>query len=562
MASPRRTGLCALALLCAAHVFAQCGAAPSPQIDAAYRRHDWPAVAQLAQAQPQRTPADNLDYGLALAHLQRWPQAYEALLAGHRACPREERFDVELAGVAFQQKHTAQAATWLRRALRLDPHDDYANDFAGTVYYLMGNLPTALQYWNRVHKPYIGALQFDPQLHVQRLLLDRAFAFAPASLLKFNEFETTQTRLRGLGIFPAYNIDLSARADGKFDASFHAFERNGFGNTRTQALLAIFGGLPYETIYPSYYNLHGTATNIESLLRWDAQKRRLWLALSSPWHSLPQWRWQLSTDDRSENWIVRSSFTGTAPPLGSLHLNRTTADLALTSFRSGRLQWTTGAELSRRTYSHISYGSALTPSLLASGFQLKPRFTLNYQLLNAPAQRITITTGATAQLARLWSSPPHLYGKLQGDALLHWLPQPSGDKYEFSQRLRGGAILGHAPFDELYLIGVERDTDLWLRGLIGTRDGRKGSSPLAQRYLLSNTDVYRRIYSNGLITLHAGPLFDVGRAASANTSLAAPHRLYTAGAEAKITVLGTSVLLTYGRDLRTGTNAFFATLAK
>ncbi len=562
MASPRRTGLCALALLFAAHVFAQCGAAPSPQIDAAYRRHDWAAVAQLAQPQPHRTPADNLDYGLALAHLQHLPQAYDALLAGHHACPRNERFDVELAGVAFQQKHTPQAAAWLRRALRLNPHDTYANDFAGTVYYLMGNLPAALQNWNRVNKPYIGALNFDPQLHVQRLLLDRAFAFAPASLLKLSELETTQTLLRGLGIFPAYNIDLSARPDGNFDVNFHAFEINGFGNTRTQALLAIFGGLPYETIYPSYYNLHGTATNIESLLRWDAQKRRLWIALSSPWHALPQWQWQLSTDDRSENWIVRKSFTGPAPPLGSLHLNRITADLALTSFHSGRLQWTTGAELARRTFTNVSYGSALTSSLLASGFQLKPRIAANYLLIDAPAQRLTLTTGASAQLARLWSSPPHLYGKLQGDALLHWFPQPSGDKYEFAQRVRGGGIVGTAPFDELYLIGVERDTDLWFRGIIGTRDGRKGSSPLAERYLLSNTDFYRRLYSNGLISVHAGPLFDMARTASANTSLAPPYWLYTVGAEAKITVLGTSVLLTYGHDLRTGTNAFFATLAK
>jgi hypothetical protein len=60
----------------------------------------------------------------------------------------------------------------------------------------------------------------------------------------------------------------------------------------------------------------------------------------------------------------------------------------------------------------------------------------------------------------------------------------------------------------------------------------------------------------------AGPLFDVGRAASANASLAPRQWMFSAGAEAKVTVLGTSVLLTYGHDLRTGTNAFFATLAK
>lgn len=519
-------------------------------------------MVRSAEAQSRRTPAGDLEYGLALARLQRWNAAYTALLAGHRACPHMERFDVELAGVSFQQKHTAQAATWLRRALRLAPHDDYANDFAGTVYYLMGNLPAALQYWNRVHKPYVGALHFDPHLHVQRLLLDRAFAFAPQSLLTLDAFQATQVRLRGLGIFPVYHLDLRAQPGGHFDADFHAFERNGFGNTKTQAILSTFGGLPYQTIYPGYFNLHGNATNIESLLRWDAQKRRVWIALSSPLHALPQWRWRLATDERSENWVVRRSFTGTAPPLGSLHLNRAAADVELTSLQSGRTQWSLGAEASKRTFTGVTYGSALTSSLLASGFQLKPRAAVKYRLIDAPAYRLTLDTGADAELARLWSSPPRLYGKLQGDTLLHWFPQAQGDKYEFTQRLRAGSAVGRVPFDELYLIGVERDTDLWLRGMIGTRDGRKGSSPLAERYLLSNTDLYRRIYSNGLITVHAGPLFDMARAASANTSLAPPQALFSAGAEAKVSVLGTAVVLTYGRDLRTGANAFYATIVK
>lgn len=516
----------------------------------------------MAQSQPRRTPADNLEYGLALAHLQQWPQAYNALLAGHRACPQLERFDVELAGVAFQQKNYATAAAWARRALRLQPRDAYALDLAGTTYFLMGNLPAALQTWNRIGKPRIAALNIDPHLRVHRLLLERAFAFAPQSTLTLGQFQTTQARLQALGIFPTWNIALSAQPGGAFNNNFHAYELNRFGNSRTQALLSMLGGLPYETIYPSYFNLHRSATNIQSLLRWDAQKRRIWIDYSMPWNALPQWRWNLTTDERSENWIVRRSFTGYAPQLGALHLNRAVASLALTSIHSGRAQWTAGAELSDRKFTHVSPGSALTPSLLSSGFQLKPQAAVNYRLIDAPAYRFTLDTAAKAELARLWTSLPRLYGKLQGDLLVHWLPGAQGDKYEFAQRLRSGGILGHPPFDELYLIGMERDTDLWYRGLIGTRDGRKGSSPLAERYLLSNTDFFRRFYSNGLISVHAGPLFDLARSASANTSLAPAQWLFSAGAEAKLTVLGTSVLFTYGRDLRSGANAFYATIVK
>lgn len=118
-------------------------------------------------------------------------------------------------------------------------------------------------------------------------------------------------------------------------------------------------------------------------------------------------------------------------------------------------------------------------------------------------------------------------------------------------------MIGSAPLDELWMIGVERDTDLWLRGHIGTRDGRKGSSPIADRYFLSNSDFYRSVWSNGLINIQVGPFLDIARTSSPTPALASQQWLFDTGAEVKVTVLGTAVVLTYGRDLRTGTNAFY-----
>jgi hypothetical protein len=173
-----------------------------------------------------------------------------------------------------------------------------------------------------------------------------------------------------------------------------------------------------------------------------------------------------------------------------------------------------------------------------------------------------LNAAASSQLVRLWSSPALLSEKLQGGMALRWLPQPEDDKYEFTQRVRGGGILGTAPLDELWMIGVERDNDLWLRGHIGTRDGRKGSSPIADRYFLSNTDLYRSVWGNGLIGVKAGPFLDVARAAAPTGGLAPQQWLFDAGAEVKLTVLGTGVVLTYGRDLQTGNNAFYGSVAQ
>ena len=551
----------AAVLLPSAFAPAQCSTSQPGErsIQQAFDQHNWKEVVRLAESMPVRSPSIDFDYGMALAHLQRWPAAHAALVAGERQCPRQKRFPIELAGVAFEQKQYPQAAAWLRRGLRLDPKDKYANDFAGTVYFLMGNLPAALRYWNRIGKPYLDALNFDPQLRVRRLLLDRAFAFSPAAVLKESQYATSEARFNDLGIFPTHNIVLSARPDGSFDAAFHAIERDGFGSTPLTALVSTFSGLPYETVYPSYFNIGRSAMNFDSLLRWDDQKRRIWASLSAPWRDLPQYRWQIAADARDENWSIRHSFAGTAPVLGSLNLQSQVAAASVTSFTSGRLTWSTGAQLSHRTYRNVIDGTALNSQLILPGAALHFLASVEGQPLDIPDRRFSLTTSAMSDMARLWSTPAHLFEKMQGSAFAHWFPQAQSNTWEASQRIRAGALLGSTPFDELFMLGVERDNDLWLRGHIGTRDGRKGSSPLGDKFLLSNTDLYRRVYSNGLIGIQAGPLLDVGRMAAPTPGLTSTQWLFDTGIEARVTVLGTHVVLTWGRDLRTGNNAFYGT---
>ncbi len=495
--------------------------------------------------------------GMALARQRQWKEAHQALLKGERLCPKQKRFPIELAGVAFEQKQYPEAAAWLRKGLKLDPNDRYANNFAGTVYFLMGNLPAALKYWNRIGKPQIYSLNLDHELRISPLILGRAFTFSPAALLTEQQFQTTRVRLKGLGIFPSYRIELSPRPNGSFDANFHALERNGFGSSRLASAFAVLSGLPYETIYPSYYNIRNSAMNVTSLLRWDDQKRRVWVKLSAPPHDLPQWRWRVTFDARDENWAIRRSFTGTAPVLGSLNLQRQVAGFSLTDYMTGHLRWSTGSELSHRSYRDVQDGTALTPDIVLPGMELKYLLSMTGKPIDMPQRRLTVTTGIYSQTGRIWSNPSHMFEKLQGLTLLRWFPSQDSNRWEVKQEVRGGGLLGASPFDELFMLGVERDNSLWLRGDIGVRDGRKGSSPLGTRYLLANSDVYRRLYSNGLIDIQAGPLFDVGRMGAPNPGLATSQWLFDTGIEARITVLGTRVVLTWGHDLRTGNNAVF-----
>ncbi len=537
------------------------------EIHQRFEQKDWAGVVRLASLITSRSADEDFELGIALARMQEWPQARAALMEGERACPLQERFDIELAGVAFERKLYPEAAAWLRRGLKLDEKDEYANDFAGTVYLLMGNLNAALKYWNRVQKPYVDAVDFEPQLRVQRLILDRAFAFSPAAVLAERDFESTEARVDGLGIFARHKLTLDTRQDGKFDAKFEAQERDGFGSSWAEGLVSTFGGAAYETIYPSYFNIGGSAMNVESLLRFDAQKRRVWISVSAPLHVRPERRWQLQADGRNENWAIRDSFTGTAPVLGSLNLEREAVTASIANFSSGRVRWSTGAEVSHRSYRDVVDGTALTPALVVPGIELKYLVSAEDRVIEIPERRFTVTAGGGAELARAWQTGTHVtgapgaFGKLQGSAQAQWFPQAEGDGWELDQRLRAGRTFGGAPFDELFLLGMERDSDLWVRGQIGTRDGRKGSSPLGSSYFLSNTDLLRRVFSNGLLSIKVGPLLDVAWSGAPTVGLGTGGWLCDVGAEARFTVLGASVVLTYGRDLRSGNNAFFGTAA-
>jgi len=522
-----------------------------------FEQERWPELVQLLEHAP-RTSAD-LDYyyGVALAHQERWEEARQSFAAGRQLAPQDKRFPIELAGVAFKEKKYDRARRELRRALRLDPRDDYANEFLATIYFLDGNLEAALKYWNRTEKPEIVDVRSEPALRVRPALLDHAFAFAPASTLTLDELLTSNARLRGLEIFPSYKIELAARPAGHYDAILRAQELNGFGNSKLQALVRMFSGALFEEITPDYYNLHGSATNVISLARFDTDKRRALAAISGPLGGNPKWRYRAGMDLRNENWTVQTSFTGPSTFLGATNLRRESASAEISRLAGARWSWSTGLEVSHRDFRSVVPGTALTPELLAQGYQIKQKTQFTYELWRSPERRITISSCASSQAGRIWSQPGQSFEKLQGNIRVHWYPRARGDNYEMQWQGRAGKTFGQVPFDELFMLGVERDNDLPLRAHLGTRHGEKGSAPLGHNYFLSNWESARKVYSNGFLTLKLGPFLDSGKILDSSSTLG-PHKwLFDLGPQARLNVLGVGVVLLYGKDLRTGNNAFY-----
>jgi hypothetical protein len=175
-----------------------------------------------------------------------------------------------------------------------------------------------------------------------------------------------------------------------------------------------------------------------------------------------------------------------------------------------------------------------------------------------PERRLTLDSSAEAKAGREFALGLGPFATFRGSFRAHWFPRAKGDDYETQAQIRAGAITGKATLDELFELGIERDNDLWLRGHSGTIDGRKGAAPLGRRYFLANWEMDKNIYQNGFFTMKLGPFLDSGAVADSSGLFGSERWLSDAGAQCKVRVLGSlTIVLSYGRDLRGGRNAFY-----
>lgn len=516
------------------------------------------------------TPAEmDLYRGLALAQLQRWKEAEAAFAAGHRKAPTNPRFFTELAGAEYKLKNFRAAKANLRRALGLNPTDEYSRNFLATIYFLDGNLDAALTEWNRIGKPQIRAIRNLPEPQVKNSILQKAFAVAPLSELRLADLQTARARLDNLGIFPRYSFELvpaqgaESSATDSYDLEFHSTERNGWGANWKDGLLRTFSGLFNLTVYPQYYNLGHAARNFDSLFRWDDNKRRVFGSFSEPVGGDPQWRLEMHADARNENWNLSQTFFGAGAPLLDLNFERAEAGMKLHAAESGRWSWDTGVSYAYRRFRNTAGIAPAAMPFFTDGGSAEFRGDVNYQLLNLPDYRVTVDSSATGSFGRNFARGLGPFGMSEGSVTLRWYPQARGDDYETTLRMRAGGEFGHETLDQLFQLGLERENDLWLHGVAGSRGGRKGTAPLGRQFLLWNLESNKNIYRNGLVAIQLGPLLDAGRIADSTGFFGSGGWLWDPGGDLHVRVLGSvGVIISYARDIPTHSHTFYVTLTR
>ncbi len=553
-----------------------------------YHDHQWSAVVAavpLPASERSAVPAADLLLLRALAQgqLGQLSAAAQTLRFAARAYPRDARFPTELAGVFYREKRYGSAIRQLHRSLHWNAGDEYSRSFLGTVDFLQGNLAAALADWNPIQRPVLADQRLETQTGLPPLLLDRIAPFAPGSVYTLSQYRRTQAELALQPLFAATSFELRPLPDARFDLILHTVPHPAWRTAPFASLFSALRSLPYQAVDPEFWNLRHSAVSLTSYLRWDAQKRMILARLAGPIHS-PDQRLSLNLDARNENWnLTRTLATIPTPAQTSanatgLNQERINASLGLEELFGSRLLLRTAAGFSRRRFRSeigLPVGSAFFTDTSAIDLHSALRATL----VDAVAHRFTLGATVGAQLSHYFARPLGHSARLTAALDSEWLPQASGEPYRLHVQARAGETLGQIPFDELWMLGFDRDNPLWLRGHNGLVDGRKGNAPLGTRYLLGNVDFDRLLWRDPLVAVRVGPFVDTGRIYAADAGQVAstlgssvnqgtgslfgsPIWLTDTGLQARVHLFsGSTLILGWGHDLRSGGNTFYSAIS-
>jgi tetratricopeptide repeat protein len=526
-----------------------------------YDGKQWEELVQLTNDTAVRIPELSFLRGMALMRLERYQEAREAFSAGYREAPNDERFLVERAGAEYRLKDFAAAKSDLRRALRSKPKEDYTLEFLGTIYLLEGNVDAALKYWNRIGKPRLASVRLEPEPRLSATLRRSTVSFNAPQVLGRSTWLAADEKLGNLGVFPQRRLELTPTGEQDYTAVLHLSERGWRDNVGWAGLVSLLSGVPYQTVYPEWYNIRDRAINFTSMARWDDQKRRAFASLSFPVEGRADRVASFYVDGRNENWNLTKTFTGSSSPLTDLNLRSIEAGADLRFVLNGDWSWNAGTSVVGRTFLHAGTETNTTAAaFFTSSTTLKSWLGVTHTLIRVPERRFTVEGKADSQFGRGYKRELGPFGSLSGSLRADWLPHASGEQDSVTIGARTATIFGTVPLDQLFELGLDRDSPLWLRGHGATTDGRKGAAPLGRHFVLVNSEYDRILYDGGFFRLQAGPLLDMGRITDSSGVIGDRRWLIDTGVQVKVRVLGAvSVVLSYGRDLRNGRAAFFGT---
>ena len=515
------------------------------------------AVNLLSGALSANPTADVYLYlGIAYSHMREWDRAESLFKEGAKRFKDDPRFYNELADLYLTNNEPDRSKEALEDVLDVDATNVRAADLLATIEMSQGDVKAALHHWNKIGRPIVDDIQHNSHLTFGHWTIKQALALHPESVLRYEQWRTTELRLLETGLFTSAALEIEPTpTPNRYSVNIHTLQHS---NSPESLAFNLLKGAPVKTSYLDVWNLGNSGVSVRSKYRWDANRRLGQAQLLAPLPLPGILFLDAAGAWRSEQWDVSSQLQTNAGPDSRFRYKSTGAGMLLKHIPTHWLEIGAGVEYVNR------YASGGLPAFLENS--LNAAKILAETAIRPADGRYQNRLYAQVELARrgFLGQLNYTTGTVELNNRL-----PLSAKNALNWTIKGGASSGSLPVDEYFQLGVDTESTNLLRGHSLVHDGRYGNAPMATSFVLANTEFERRLarlplfsaLSLPYLELKAEVFLDVAHTWD-STGLFKVGTYVDTGVGLKFVTPTRSLNLTYGRALRDPDNVFKASVEK
>lgn len=529
---------------------------------AAIERGEFIRAVEILSASLAANPTSDTYLYLAVAHgnMRDYDRAQALLQEALGRYPQDVRFHNELAGVYLAKRDVGMAKSALLKSLAVDPDNAYASDLLANIDMSEGKVQSALKSWNKTGRPFIEDILHNYYPDFTNPVVREATAFHTASVLRYEEWKTTEARLLEAESFSNAGIEIEPTlVPDRYNAIIRTTAKT---NSGSNILFNLLKGAPVDTAYLDLWNINDGGINFNSSYRWDPDRRRADGKLRIPLPVPGIVFLDLGQTWRSERWDLSPVIRGESRPRARFNYKANALSLNLRHIPNYRFLIGAGFEYINRD------ATGDLPELFTDG-RNTGRFTFetNMRLADGPQHQSRLRiegfaahksilgnldyNGGTAELNNRFTLSK------ETEAFLDW-------------SLKAGASRGSLPVEDYFVLGVDIHPRHLLRGHGVADHGRYGNGPMGTGFLLASFDIERRLRTIPLfntlnlpyITIKPELFVDVAMTFDRRRIFQQGRLLIDTGAGVKLESRTAAFNVIYGRSLRDGTGVLYGYIEK
>jgi tetratricopeptide (TPR) repeat protein len=495
-----------------------------------------------------------LTLGTVYERMKDFRREEDILKEGSLRYPQDPRFHNQLADLALENNDREAAKIELHRALDRDPNNSYASDLLATIDMSEGEVQSALRTWNRSGRPLINDILHNYYLTFGSWVVRDAVAFHPSGVLRYSQWKTTESRLLETDNFTNVGLEIEpTTVPDQYNAVLRTTTKT---NALPNFLFDAVKGAPFTMTFFNWWNIANSGTNFNADYRWGTGRRREDSQLNIPVPLAGLLQLQVGDWWRFERWDVSSQIQPALRPFSRFDYKATALRAHVKLIPQYRVQLGAGFEYRNRT-ARGNLPQLFTNNLKTGIFSAEA----NIRLVDRDYQSMLQLAGFAARRSIIGDT--HFSG---GTAELDNRVTLSKDTRTYLDwMIKAGTSRGLVPIEDYFALGLDIHPKNPLRAHTLFDHGHYGNGPLGTEFVLTNTDLERRLatlpFFNTVnipyITVKWQVFFDTGKTWDRNHILLPSQYLLDVGGGVRFETPTHAFNLIYGRALREGSNVLF-----